>query len=124
MRWGGGIELELLYQKDPCVRIRKTFWFKHMYTVLKTGGKQYHVNLGRFLDVERLVCNEGDVLHLDGWSIQPEGEVLPAKIVAVSLGEIKSKKVIIFKKKRRHNYRRKRGHRQILTRVRIESVEV
>ncbi|WP_206537201.1 50S ribosomal protein L21 [Holospora elegans] len=88
---------------------------------MKTGGKQYYVDQGRFLDVERLVCNKGDTL-LDGWSVQPEGDVLPAKIIAVSLGETKSKKVIIFKKKRRHNYRRKRGHRQVLTRVRIEAV--
>ncbi|ETZ07539.1 50S ribosomal protein L21 [Holospora obtusa F1] len=95
-----------------------------MYTVLKTGGKQYRVEQGRFLDVERLPCSVGDVLNLDGWSIQLEGAVLPAKILAVSLGEIKSKKVLIFKKKRRHNYRRKRGHRQVLTRVRIESIEI
>ncbi|PPE05608.1 50S ribosomal protein L21 [Holospora curviuscula] len=93
-----------------------------MYVVLKTGGKQYRVEQGRFLDVERLSCDIGDALNFQGWAVNAEEEISPAKIIATSLGEVKTKKVLIFKKNRRHNYRRKRGHRQILTRIRIESV--
>ena len=95
-----------------------------MYTILKTGGKQYRIEQGRFLDVERLSCEVGDMLNLEGWIVQDEGNIIPATVVASSMGEIKTKKVLIFKKNRRHNYRRKRGHRQILTRIRVESIAI
>ena len=95
-----------------------------MYTILKTGGKQYRVEQGRFLDVERLPCSTGDTLHLEGWTVQSEGTVETAKITAISLVEFKGDKVLIFKKNRRHNYRRKRGHRQIWTRIRVEEIAV
>ena len=95
-----------------------------MYTILKSGGKQHRIEEGRYLDVERLDCNTGDELSLEGWVVQPDGTLAQASITAVSLGELKTDKVLIFKKNRRHNYRRKRGHRQTLTRIRVEKIAV
>ena len=95
-----------------------------MYTILKSGGKQYRIEEGRYLDVERLNCVEGEKVSLQGWVLQPEGTLAQAEVLAVSLGELKTDKVLIFKKNRRHNYRRKRGHRQTLTRIRVEKIAI
>ncbi len=101
-----------------------------MFAVIRTGGKQYRVAKDDVLDVERLEGDEGasvtfaDVLALGG--SQPtygtpivEGASVGAEIVAQKRGP----KVIAFKKKRRKNTHRKRGHRQHLTTVRITDVQ-
>ena len=101
-----------------------------MFAVIRTGGKQYKVTKDDVLDVERLDGEEGssvtfaDVLALGG--SQPtygtpvvEGASVGAEIVAQKRGP----KVIAFKKKRRKDTHRKRGHRQHLTTVRITGIQ-
>lgn len=97
-----------------------------MFAVVRTGGKQYRVAAGDKIVVEKMAGNAGDTVSLsdvllagDGGEIKPTaGLSVSAEIVAQAKGE----KVIIFKKKRRHNYRRKNGHRQEHTILKILSV--
>jgi large subunit ribosomal protein L21 len=101
-----------------------------MYAVIKTGGKQYRVAQGDTLRVEKLVGNIGDtvtlseVLLLGGESLkigQPivAGAKVEAKITAQGRGE----KIIVFKFRRRKNYRRKTGHRQPVTTLQITGIK-
>jgi large subunit ribosomal protein L21 len=100
-----------------------------MYAVFQTGGKQYRVAAGDKLRVEKLPGNVGDavafpdVLLLGGETIKlgrplVGGAKVEAKIVAQGLGP----KVIVFKFRRRKNYRRKRGHRQPFTALEITNI--
>lgn len=98
-----------------------------MFAVIKTGGKQYRVTPGDVLTVEKLAGANGDTIEFtdvlmvsDGTSTQigsplVSGAVVKTRIINQERGD----KVIVFKKKRRHNYRRKNGHRQFLTAVQI-----
>jgi large subunit ribosomal protein L21 len=101
-----------------------------MYAVIQTGGKQYRVQPGEVLLVERLPVARGAhvfdqvLLVSDGADILRIGAptVAGAVVAATVLGELQAKKVVIFKKKKRKGYRRKRGHRQIHARVRIDAI--
>jgi large subunit ribosomal protein L21 len=97
-----------------------------MFAVVRTGGKQYRVAAGDKIAVEKLAGEAGDTITLDDVLLAGEdGEVADAAKVAVSaeiIAQAKGEKVIVFKKKRRHNYRRKRGHRQPMTLLRILEV--
>ncbi len=101
-----------------------------MFAVIKTGGKQYRVQKGEILDIEKLDVKEGkkvsfeQVLLIDAdGKIQVGTPYLKDTLVkAEVLDNFKDKKVIVFKKKRRKQYKRKTGHRQELTRVRIEEI--
>ncbi len=101
-----------------------------MLAVIKTGGKQYKVTSGDVLKVEKLAGNVGETVAvgevlavIDGASTELSAEKLAkAKVGAEILRQAKDKKVIIFKKKRRQNYRRKNGHRQELTTIRIGDI--
>jgi large subunit ribosomal protein L21 len=94
-----------------------------MFAIVRTGGKQYRVAAGDKIVVEKLAGTAGDTITLDdvllagdgGDLKSTDGLTVSAEIVAQAKGE----KVVIFKKKRRHNYRRKRGHRQQHTILRI-----
>jgi large subunit ribosomal protein L21 len=101
-----------------------------MYAVIKTGGKQYRVTEGQTLRVEKLPGNEGDkvtfgeVLLVGGDSLkigQPlvQGASVAAQITAHDRG----KKIVIFKFRRRKNYRRKNGHRQPYTELKITGIQ-
>lgn len=98
-----------------------------MFAVVKTGGKQYRVSPGDVLAVERLEGNVGDSVKLDevlalGGGDKPQvGSPLvkDASVTAEIVAQDKADKVIIFKKKRRHTYRRKMGHRQLQTILRV-----
>jgi large subunit ribosomal protein L21 len=101
-----------------------------MYAVIKTGGKQYRVSEGDRLRVERLPGAVGskiefaDVLMIGGESVSVGTPLVKgAKVLGEIVGQDRSKKVVVFKMRRRKNYRRKRGHRQAYTEVRITSVE-
>ena len=97
-----------------------------MFAVVRTGGKQYRVAPGDKIVVEKLAGEAGDSVDLTDVLLAGEGSDLKstdgltvaAKIVAQAKGE----KVTVFKKKRRHNYRRKRGHRQNHTILEILSI--
>src|SRR5690348_4238836 len=94
-----------------------------MFAVVRTGGKQYRVAPGDKIVVEKLDGNAGDKVTLgdvllagDGGSLKStDGLTVAAEIVA----QAKADKVTVFKKRRRHNYRRKKGHRQQHTILRI-----
>jgi large subunit ribosomal protein L21 len=91
-----------------------------MFAIVRTGGKQYRVAAGDKIAVEKLAGEAGDTITLsDVLLAGSEGALADsAEIIA----QAKSEKVIVFKKRRRHNYRRKNGHRQQLTLLRILSV--
>jgi len=97
-----------------------------MFAVVRTGGKQYRVHPGDKIVVEKLDGNAGDKITLgdvllagDGGSLQKtDGLTVAAEIIAQAKGD----KVTVFKKRRRHNYRRKQGHRQQHTILRIVAI--
>ena len=97
-----------------------------MFAVVRTGGKQYRVALGDKIVVEKLDGNAGDKVTLgnvllagDGGNLKStNGLTVAAEIVAQAKGE----KVTVFKKRRRHNYRRKKGHRQQRTILKIVAI--
>lgn len=97
-----------------------------MYAVIKTGGKQYKVASGDVIKVEKLAGDEGseivfnEVLALGDNVGKPF--VAGASVKATILKQAKADKVIVFKKKRRQNYRRKNGHRQNITIVKIAEI--
>jgi large subunit ribosomal protein L21 len=102
-----------------------------MYAVIKTGGKQYRVAKNQVIKIERLEGEAGgEIVFREVLMVGGENPVVGAPLVAGAsvtgtlLEQIKGEKVIIFKKKRRKNYRRKRGHRQLLTVVRIADIAV
>ena len=99
------------------------------YAVIRTGGKQYRVEPGSLIRVERLAGDVGsrveftEVLLAGGDAVRVgtplvEGLTVRGEIV----GHERDRKVLIFKKKRRKNYRRRRGHRQSLTTVRVTEI--
>lgn len=100
-----------------------------MYAIIATGGKQYKVEEGQVLYVEKLGVNEGDTYNFDqvllvgGDSVKigtptVEGATVTAKV----LGDKKGKKVIVYKYKRKTGYHKKNGHRQQYTVVKIEKI--
>ena len=97
-----------------------------MFAVVRTGGKQYRVAAGDKIVVEKLAGEAGETITLadvllagDGAELKPvDGLTVSAEIIAQAKGE----KVIVFKKRRRHNYRRRNGHRQQLTILRITGI--
>jgi large subunit ribosomal protein L21 len=97
-----------------------------MFAVVRTGGKQYRVAAGDKIAVEKLAGEAGDTITLGDVLLAGEGETLSdaAKTVvsAEIIAQAKSEKVLVFKKRRRHNYRRKNGHRQQMTLLRIVAV--
>ena len=101
-----------------------------MLAIFKTGGKQYSARAGQILKVEKLEGSKGDkvsitdVLAISDQSTNSLGEPLlkDASIEAKIVDQIRDKKIIVFKKRKRQNYRLTQGHRQYLTVLRIESI--
>jgi large subunit ribosomal protein L21 len=101
-----------------------------MFAVIKTGGKQFRVQEGDILDVEKLQLQEGQkVTFEDVLLIEDNNNTLigtpiveKAQVVGEVMENFKDKKVLVFKKKRRKQYRKSAGHRQLLTRVKIEKI--
>ena len=100
-----------------------------MYAVIRTGGKQYRVTEGDRLRVEKLAGEVGstlvidDVLMVGGETVAIGKPVLAgAKVTATITGQDRAKKIIVFKFRRRKNYRRKNGHRQPYTELKITGV--
>ncbi|MBV9842977.1 MAG: 50S ribosomal protein L21 [Sphingomonadaceae bacterium] len=97
-----------------------------MFAIVRTGGKQYRVAAGDKIVVEKIAGEAGDTVSLgdvllagEGGSLQDVGGLtVSAEIIAQAKGE----KVIVFKKRRRHNYRRRNGHRQQHTILRITAI--
>ena len=102
-----------------------------MYAVVKTGGKQYRVQEGDVLFVEKLNAEVETTIELnevlavgkeDGLVVG-KPVVEGAKVVAKVLAQGKAKKIIVFKFKRKLDYRKKQGHRQSYTKIQIEKIE-
>jgi len=101
-----------------------------MYAVVKTGGKQYRVAPGDTIQIERLPGEAGDIVTLDEVLMLADGanvtigapQVAGASVAAEIVEQTRGPKIIIFKKRRRQNSRRKKGHRQDLTIVRIAEI--
>lgn len=100
-----------------------------MFAVVETGGKQHTVKKGDIIKVEKLRADQGaeilieNVLFVNGQS-GPIFNSIDAVVKAQVLEQCRGEKVIIFKKRRRKNYRRKKGHRQYLTVLRITDIDV
>src|SRR6185503_19666649 len=99
---------------------------KTMFAVVRTGGKQYRVSAGDKIAVEKLAGNAGDTIDLGDVILAGDAgelkDVAKVKVAAEIIAQAKSEKVTVFKKRRRHNYRRKAGHRQQMTLLRIVQV--
>ena len=97
-----------------------------MFAIVRTGGKQYRVAAGDKIAVEKIEGEAGDTVSLGDILLAGDsGEVKDAKGLTVSaeiIAQTRGEKVIVFKKRRRHNYRRRNGHRQSLTLLRILAV--
>ena len=102
-----------------------------MYAVLTTGGKQYRVQEGDVLFVEKLNAEVDSTVELtEVLAVAKDGEIKVgapvvegAKVVAKVLAQGKAKKVVVFTYKRKKDYRRKNGHRQPYTKIVIEKIE-
>ena len=100
-----------------------------MYAVIRTGGKQYRVSQGEKLRIEKLPGEVGssitfdDVLMLGGEKLLVgKPQIKGAKVVGEIVAQDRAKKIIVFKMRRRKNYRRKNGHRQWYTEVKITGI--
>ena len=100
-----------------------------MYAIIATGGKQYKVAEGDIINVEKLGIEVGETVTFDQVLAVNNGELVVgtpvvsgAKVTAKVLCERKAKKVIVYKHKRKSGYHKKNGHRQLFTKVQIESI--
>ena len=94
------------------------------YAIIRTGGKQYAVEAGQTLRVPSIGKNEGEQIEVETLLVNSDGNVstagatLQATVVSHGRGE----KIIVFKKKRRKQYKRKQGHRQNYTEIKIDKI--
>lgn len=102
-----------------------------MYAVVETGGKQYKVEPGQTLQVETIAGEAGAQVELgrvlavaDGGSVKAGKEVSGAKVTATIQGALRGEKVIVFKFKRKKQYKRTIGHRQNYTVVKVDAITV
>lgn len=102
-----------------------------MFAIVTIAGQQFKVEEGQELFVHQLEASEGDNLAFDqvhlvdnGGKVSVGTPVLNAKVNATVLGHAKGDKVLVFKKKRRKGYRKKNGHRQHFTKIKIDSIAV
>lgn len=101
------------------------------YAVIETGGKQYRVKQGDVLDIELIDTDEGSKLEFDALAVSNGNELTigspivdGAKVSAIVVNDhFRGKKLYSFKKKRRKGYRRKIGHRQELTKIKVEEIK-
>ena len=100
-----------------------------MFAVVRTGGKQYRVAKNDTIEVESLDAKEGASVDLDVLAFSSDGKKLAlgndsgAKVSAKVVSHIRNDKVLVFKKKRRKNYRRTKGHRQHMTVLEITDIK-
>ena len=100
-----------------------------MYAIVKTGGKQYKAEIGRFIDVEKLDAQVGEevsfdaLLVVDGDKAQIGAPVVEGvKVVGKVIAHDKAKKLVVFKFHNKTGYRKKQGHRQPYTKVEITAI--
>lgn len=101
-----------------------------MYAIVETGGKQYRVAPGDVLEIERLPAEAGETVHFGRIVavVQDDGTVnagpqVTGQVTGTVLAQGRGKKILVFKYHNKTNYRRRSGHRQPFTRVKVESFE-
>jgi large subunit ribosomal protein L21 len=115
-------------------KVESSFFSKElkiMYAVIKTGGKQYRVARGEEVKLEKLPGEVGDQVMFDQVLLTSDGEKVQlgqpyienSNVVGTITRQGKNRKIVVFKYKRRKGYRKKRGHRQPFTLVRIEDIK-
>ena len=103
-----------------------------MYAIIRSGGKQYRAEVGATIDVDRLPQEVGESIDLsDVLLVADEADtrigqplVEGARVSATVVEQFRSKKIIVYKYRQRTNYRRKQGHRQYYTRLRIDDISL
>ncbi len=103
-----------------------------MYAIIRSGGKQYRAEVGATIDVDRLPQEVGETIYLSdvllvaGEEVARIGQPLVegARVSATVVEQFRSKKIIVYKYRQRTNYRRKQGHRQYYTRLRIDDISL
>ncbi len=103
-----------------------------MYAIIETGGKQYKVATGDVLKVEKLNGDVGSdfefdkvlLVNKDGDLVTDSAQLSNAKVIGEIMETAKDKKIIVFKFKRRKNYKRKKGHRQFYTKLKIKDIVI
>ena len=103
-----------------------------MFAVIRTGGKQFRAEPGRTLLIPSLDVEEGELVTFDDVLLAGSGEEVSVgeptlegvKVTAEVLAHDRTKKIIVFKRKRRKGYRRKQGHRQNFTVVRVADITI
>jgi large subunit ribosomal protein L21 len=101
-----------------------------MFAVIRTGGKQYRVAPNDIIEVEKIAGKPGDIVELaevillggEGGPKTGSPTIAGAMVAAEVIEQTRADKIVVFKKKRRKNYRRKKGHRQLLTALRITEI--
>lgn len=103
-----------------------------MYAIIRSGGKQYRAEVGATIDVDRLPNEVGEQLEIDDVLLVADGDAAQigaprlegAAVAATVVEQFRGKKIIVYKYRQRTNYRRKQGHRQYYTRLRIDEIRV
>jgi large subunit ribosomal protein L21 len=103
-----------------------------MYAVFKTGGKQFRAQPGERLKIPSLQAEEGETVTFDEVLLTGDGDEVTvgrpnvdgAAVKAEVLGHSRTRKIVVFKRKRRKGYRRKQGHRQGFTEIRVDDIVV
>jgi len=101
-----------------------------MYAIIRSGGKQYRAEVGGTIDVDRLPQEVGESIEISDVLLVADGDdthigqprVDSALVTATVVDQFRGKKIIVYKYRQRTNYRRKQGHRQYYTRLRIEDI--
>ena len=101
-----------------------------MFAIIKTGGKQYSVESGKVLKIEKIIGKKGETFTFDQVLLIGDSQkqtlgtpiIKGASVKATIIDQIRDKKIIVFKKKRRKNYRKTKGHRQYLTVLKIDKI--
>ncbi len=103
-----------------------------MYAIIRSGGKQYRAEVGATIDVDRLPNEVGDSIKIGDVLLVANGEdtvigqprVEGAVVTVTVVDQFRGKKIIVYKYRQRTNYRRKQGHRQYYTRLRIDEISI
>ncbi|MCY4539477.1 MAG: 50S ribosomal protein L21 [Chloroflexi bacterium] len=103
-----------------------------MYAIIRSGGKQYRAKVGSTIDVDRLPNDVGDSIDIGDVLLVVNGDdtvigqprVVGASVSATVVDQFRGKKIIVYKYRQRTNYRRKQGHRQYYTRLRIDEISI
>ena len=103
-----------------------------MYAIIRSGGKQYRAEIGGVIDVDRLSNGIGDTVEFSDVLLVANEDstqigqplVSGARVTATVMEQFRGRKIIVYKYRQRTNYRRKQGHRQYYTRLRIDDITV